>query len=195
MFACPPAQSTQPEGTCDDRPIELAGVSCSEFESLLNFFYNGMYYSQVSRRPGKDELILLLSISSRYDFEEVRRHAIHWMGLLEPPIDSVQRLHLANKFDVREWLAKAYRDICQRDAPLTEAEALKIGLKNTVLIAQAREKIRSRPSRDPDRPARASTGNPPEDPVAIIIKDIFPFSVIPSPEKVPSTSSPNPKVR
>ncbi|KAF8888852.1 hypothetical protein BD779DRAFT_1785670 [Infundibulicybe gibba] len=160
MFACPPAPSTQPEGTCDDKPIELAGVLCSDFESLLNFFYDGMYYSQPGRHPGKDELLHLLSVSSRYGFDGVRRCAIRWIESLEPPLDPIQCLHLAEKFDIREWLAKAYRDICQREAPLIEAEALKIGLRNTVLIAQAREKIRSNRQshlQSPDMPTSVLT--------------------------------------
>lgn len=40
MFDCPHPAEGQ-DGESDKKPICLPGVSCAEFEALVDFFYNG----------------------------------------------------------------------------------------------------------------------------------------------------------
>ena len=47
---------------------------------------------------------------------------------------------MAKKFEVEEWLLPACVALVERQAPLTYAEAMKLGLDMTVLLSEAREK-------------------------------------------------------
>ena len=88
------------------------------------------------------EWIALLSISSLYDMTKIRRRAIEEITLYVPPIDPVEKIVQAQKFDIPEWLPSAYKDLCRRKNPLEEREAVKIGLSVAVKIARVREAVR-----------------------------------------------------
>ncbi|KAJ6552237.1 hypothetical protein DFH09DRAFT_597753 [Mycena vulgaris] len=126
-------------GQRETEAIPLEGVGSAEFECLLDFFYNGMY-----RQP-KDSLsqwITLLSIATRLRFDRLRAHAIESIEESKTSLDPVDKLVLAIKFEIPQWLAPAYTALCQRPNCLEEWEAEKIGLKKTVQIARAREAFR-----------------------------------------------------
>jgi len=134
--------------------IPLADVTCSEFESLLDFFYNGMHDDY---DPTLEEWLALLSISTSYKMEKIRQYAI---SQIEPEeIDPIERVLLANRHDVDQWLAPAYAALCRRPEPLRKHEAEKLGLATTVKLAEAREKFRSTlymPTRPPSPPRSPS---------------------------------------
>jgi hypothetical protein len=92
-------------------------------------------------------LIDLLSISTRLDFTAVREDTISILG--NERIDPIDKILLAEKYDVPSWLAPAYRSLCKRSQPIEEHEAERIGLKKTVLLARAREALRECRSRPP----------------------------------------------
>jgi hypothetical protein len=106
--------------------------------------------------------INLLSISTRFDFERVREAAIRcirygpsrrqewftpsgdsqWLASVSP----VDRICLAEKYDIPEWLCPSYEDLCQRVAPLEVHEAERIGVRTATLLARAREAVREKHS-------------------------------------------------
>jgi hypothetical protein len=55
----------------------------------------------------------------------------------------VDKVILAEKYSVTEWLRPAYCSICEREEPLTDLEALKLGAVTTARLARARETIRN----------------------------------------------------
>jgi len=126
-------------GTQESEAIPLEGVGVAEFECLLDFFYNGMY-----RQPGfsLSQWVTLLSISTRLGFDLLRAHAIQSIEENPTTLDPINKLVLAMKYKIPEWLAPAYTALCQRPNCLEEWEAEKIGLKKTVQIARAREAFR-----------------------------------------------------
>ncbi|KAJ6453585.1 hypothetical protein C8R45DRAFT_1039116 [Mycena sanguinolenta] len=126
-------------GTRESEAIPLGEVGSSEFECLLDFFYNGMY-SQASF--SLSQWITLLSVSTRLGFDLLRAHAIHAIEENPTTIDPIDKLVLAMQYNIPEWLAPAYTALCQRPNCLEEWEAEKIGLKKTVQIARAREAFR-----------------------------------------------------
>ncbi|KAK6974379.1 BTB domain-containing protein [Favolaschia claudopus] len=123
-------------GCQETEAIPLDDVGIREFECLLDFFYTGMY-GQSNFSLG--QWITLLSISSRLTFDLLRAHAIQAIEENSTPLDPVDKLVLAMKYKIPQWLAPAYTELCQRPNCLEEWEAEKIGLKNTVRIARARE--------------------------------------------------------
>ncbi|KAG1888977.1 uncharacterized protein F5891DRAFT_947212 [Suillus fuscotomentosus] len=138
MFVCPPTQDG-PEGLTDDKPIVLPEVTVAEFEALLKFLYDG----GISPSPFStaDEWIRLLSIATRYAMERIRARALHELECL-PPLDPIQKIALARKHDVREWLLPSYVALCLRREPLNVLEAVELGLETMVLIAIGRETVR-----------------------------------------------------
>jgi hypothetical protein len=88
-----------------------------------------------------NHLTNLLSISTRFDFERIRQLAISRLERLLI-LDPIEKIVLAVKHDIPQWLAPAYEALCQRPNPLNEWEARKIGWTKAVLVAQARKEVR-----------------------------------------------------
>ena len=83
----------------------------------------------------------LLSISTRLAFHKLRDRAIDELSLLRSSMDAIERVHLAQRFDIDSWLKPAYEQLSERQRPLEVWEAEKIGLRTTVLLARAREEV------------------------------------------------------
>ncbi|TFK32272.1 hypothetical protein BDQ12DRAFT_692754 [Crucibulum laeve] len=162
LFSCPVPPGEKKEGSSDQCPIPLHGVRASEFETLLDYFYDGLhpdYEDATTPLPKKkkgrkateawknvdgsiQQLIDLLSIATRYDFERVRTYAIESIGACRKPLDPVERIGLAERYDIPQWLESAYEDLCVRQEPLKVHEAEHLGLTKSVLVAEAREALR-----------------------------------------------------
>jgi len=138
MFSLPSGDAVT-EGKSDDKPIPLPGVTIRQFESLLDFFYFRQSIEDSSLTSA--DWIDLLAISSRYDFEKIRKRAIKELENAQPATDPVTKVMLALKHDIPEWLQPAYVLLCERPDPLDEAEAEKLGISTTVKVAKAREKF------------------------------------------------------
>ncbi len=90
----------------------------------------------------KEDLIALLSISSRFVFSKIREIVIDQIDKLDHDhtlIDPVQKVELSIKFDVPNWLVPAYTAICVREEPLTVGEAERMGIETAIKLASARE--------------------------------------------------------
>lgn len=154
-------KSSGPRGVTDDTAIVIPDVTAKEFETLLDFFYKGFVFFlpfkveilfETNIIPHRmhygfkfelDNWITLLSISTRLEFEAIRKRAIQEINDADKNILSpIDKIVLAAQHNVPEWLAPAYGDLCRRDEPLEEAEAVKIGYRKTVLLARAREALR-----------------------------------------------------
>lgn len=96
-----------------------------------------------------DDWTDLLAISTRFDFDKVRKRAIKEIENSQPPVDPVTKVMLANKHDIPEWLQASYISLCERTEPLEEEEAEKLGLPMTVKVAKLREKYRASYGADP----------------------------------------------
>ncbi|KAJ6457752.1 hypothetical protein C8R47DRAFT_995487, partial [Mycena vitilis] len=109
-------------GQRETEAIPLEGVGVAEFECLLEFFYNGMY-----RQSGfsLSQWITLLSISTRLGFDLLRAQAIQSIEESPTAFDPIDKLVLAIKYKIPEWLAPAYTALCRRKNCLGEWEAEK----------------------------------------------------------------------
>ncbi|KAG8854028.1 hypothetical protein FRC20_001119 [Serendipita sp. 405] len=132
------------EGTDDKHPIALSGVVVSDFEAFLTILYLPVYETD----PGLslDQWVSILELSSRWDFASIRMHAISKLELTpSDTLNPILRLSLALKYDLsgRSWLVRPLTSIVTRKEPLTCQDASILGLNMTVLIARAREEVRS----------------------------------------------------
>jgi len=89
----------------------------------------------------KDDWCNLLSISHRYDCEGARERSIKEINKIGSSVIHVDKIAMAKKFGVKEWLVPACVALVERTDPLTFAEADKLGLDMTVLVGEAREKL------------------------------------------------------
>jgi hypothetical protein len=93
------------------------------------------------------ESIAILSVSSRYDIEKIR--VIPEIMSHCPRIDLVEKIVLAEKYNIPDWPAPAYAALCQPAYPLQEWEAKRLGIRVAVKLARAREAVREVSSRSP----------------------------------------------
>jgi hypothetical protein len=145
-----------PIGTASNHPIELPGVTSIEFESLLDFLYEGCVPASIKlsgcaylsfRMHNEKALPLpawfsLLSVSTRYDMKRIRSRAISEVSTYRPQINPVEQVLLAHAHNVPDWLPLAYAALCQREEAIEVDEAKKLGLETTVMLAKARETVR-----------------------------------------------------
>ncbi|KAJ8082117.1 hypothetical protein PM082_007963 [Marasmius tenuissimus] len=142
MFDSPqPAEGA--EGDSDENPILIPDVTRAEFTALMDYLYEGSFFKTRSERhkTSREEFIDLLSIATRFVCIEARQKAIR--GIESYSLDPIERLVLADTYDIPQWLMPSYIELCQRDNPLTPDEALWIGAEKAMSIAKAREIIRS----------------------------------------------------
>jgi len=146
MFALPSGESKTVEGQTDESPIVLPDVTTAEFDCLLSFFYDGMYHSNNDLVPKAlfraEDWKLLLSICTRFQFLDARTRSIKELDVIGFT-DPIEQLELAQKYDVTEWFTPAYIAICKRRNALTLAEAGRIGYSTAILLAEAREEVRT----------------------------------------------------
>ncbi|ESK92777.1 hypothetical protein Moror_15950 [Moniliophthora roreri MCA 2997] len=140
MFDCPPPTEGQ-DGQTDDKPIEIPGVTCNQFEALLDHFYDGLFRKEAyfnSATP-LQKYIDLLSVAHRFECTTARERAIK--GIDTATTEPIQMIELAELYDVPRWIEPAYVELCQRKEPLNEAEVEALGPKKTVLVLRAREAL------------------------------------------------------
>src|SRR5882672_11110892 len=87
----------------------------------------------------RDHWVDLLSISSRYDFDDIRERAIKEITGFSPPLEPVRMLELAIHYDVPKWLESSYCALCQRPQSMSESEVNRVGVNIALKISKARD--------------------------------------------------------
>ncbi|KAK1220137.1 hypothetical protein PQX77_017128, partial [Marasmius sp. AFHP31] len=143
MFDSPqPAEGA--EGGSDKNPIVIPDVTRSEFVALMDYLYEGSFFkNKLGRKTSCEEYTNLLSIATRFVCIEARQKAIE--GIESHGLDPIQKLVLADIYDIPQWLMPSYIELCKRDTPLTPDEVVRIGPEKAMSIAKARETIRGSP--------------------------------------------------
>ncbi|KAJ7115564.1 hypothetical protein C8R43DRAFT_1156199 [Mycena crocata] len=133
-FTLPPVANA-PEGSSDEIPFKLEGISSVEFHSLLKV----MYPLETTTHLSKDEWVHALKLATMWYFLEIRELAIKHLS--DTPLDAIERIMLAKRYDVADWLKAGYSELVRRPDGLSLEEAAEIGLAATVQIFQTRERI------------------------------------------------------
>ncbi|KAF5320980.1 hypothetical protein D9619_001579 [Psilocybe cf. subviscida] len=149
MFSLPkPEADERPEGEDDEKPIVLSNISKKDFERLLVILYPINFH--IPEISSIDEWTSVLSLSTQWEINSVRHLAIGRLSKLS--ISSSDRVALGKRYDVPEWLADGYCELCLRDDPLTLLEGHAIGLEDVIEISNLRTLVRyaSNLKRHPD---------------------------------------------
>ncbi|KAJ8082207.1 hypothetical protein PM082_008054 [Marasmius tenuissimus] len=145
--------SARPNGP--NGSYRLTGITIQEFESLLDFFYDGMYRISPTDAPIQS-WVDLLAASTKLHFAKARDHAIAAIDDCQSfggdyRISPARMIYLATTYEVRRWLEPAYAALIERDDLMSDEEAEMVGAKRVLMIAKAREaKLQQRLRRHTD---------------------------------------------
>ncbi|KAF8910792.1 hypothetical protein CPB85DRAFT_1194044, partial [Mucidula mucida] len=160
-------------GTSEGNAVVLDGVSSQEFAKFLWVFYNPKY-SLYHATP--EDWTTILMLAHRWSFPEVKKLAIRELEKLE--MADIQRIHVYQTYDVnRRLLVTRYAALCERLEPLTLEEGIKLGMATSLMIARARECVRSPSVGGCRSPSSVSI---PSEEMQNIIKDLFKIPDSPS---------------
>ncbi|GJE93066.1 hypothetical protein PsYK624_092250 [Phanerochaete sordida] len=126
------------QGFSDETAIELPQVTVEAFEILLRFVYFGTH--EPAACPMED-WISLLAAATALTFPALRERALAELEDPSSSLDALDRLLLADRYDVARWRVPAYVALCMREHPLQESEAALLGVKVASQVAQARERV------------------------------------------------------
>ncbi|KAK7472385.1 hypothetical protein VKT23_000500 [Stygiomarasmius scandens] len=128
-------------GSSLSNPLVLHDVTPEQFEEFLWVFYNpshSVYEAAVGTWAS------ILRLANRWDFPEVRKLAIR--ELESKVLDAVDRILIYQEQDVElDLIIPLYTELVDREAFITPEEYRKLGDKTTVMILQARERLRAKP--------------------------------------------------
>lgn len=88
-----------------------------------------------------EDWIAILSASTTLSFAKIRERALCELESATSCLDAVDRLVLADRYDVDRWRAPAYVELCMRERPLQESEATVLGVKVAAQLAEVRERV------------------------------------------------------
>ncbi|KII95527.1 hypothetical protein PLICRDRAFT_34413 [Plicaturopsis crispa FD-325 SS-3] len=119
--------------------IPLTDVAVVDFERFLSVLFPtefGVYDATTV-----EEWTSILDLAVRWGFSSIRTLAIKQLTDLASPVDKIV---LGRKYEITAWLAGAYDAILRRAAALSEEEGVRLGMREAMKIAKAREDMRVR---------------------------------------------------
>jgi len=158
MFSLPTGEAGGPSGTTegksDSSPIEIPGVPKQEMESFLDFVYFGMHDEHTFTL---ESWVSLLAFSTRFICDKTRARSIRELEAIQSQVDPIERIVLAVRHNIPQWLSGAYQELCQRQDSLSEEEGERLGLSTVIKLMRAREILLSQSDmRDPRSMSRMS---------------------------------------
>ncbi|KAG6837822.1 hypothetical protein H0H93_016190 [Arthromyces matolae] len=139
----PLAEGGSRKGDEETSAIEVLDASATAFAKLLGVFYNPRYsLFDWAINDWTD----VLELAQKWEFLEVHNLAIREIER-NTGISLIDRIVLYQRFNVdQDLLLPLYASLCSRPESLSEEESEALGIKTTVLIFRARERLRARPS-------------------------------------------------
>jgi len=137
-----PTSPGQPRHGEDESVAIVLDVPGIDFVKLLGVFYNPRYtvYDWTV-----EDWTTILELADKWEFNEVKNLAIR--ELQKQTIPLLTRIVLYQRFKVEHaLLVPLYADLCSRPDALDDDESEALGIKTTVLIFRARERLRAQPS-------------------------------------------------
>ncbi|KAK0459176.1 uncharacterized protein EV420DRAFT_1479197 [Desarmillaria tabescens] len=157
MFTLPQAENTNVEGSSDDNPIRLQGISKLDFERLLQYMYptyditdNKSPWSRFSRssrnippvltRPLED-WISILKLSTIWFMTDIRNQVIPRIIERHLQIDVIERITLGRKYDLPALVTSGVTSLVNQDGGVSEDQAEALGWDTTLRIQWIRDKL------------------------------------------------------
>ncbi|KIY69778.1 hypothetical protein CYLTODRAFT_212527 [Cylindrobasidium torrendii FP15055 ss-10] len=130
----------QAKGASLSTALILENVSVTQFERFLWVFYNRQFSPYDAPLDAWKDI---LDLAHRWEFGEVKKLAVRQLHSIRG-IHPVDRIVLYKDYDVdEEYIIPLYAKLIVRDEPLSQRESQKLGVDTTVLIFQARERLRT----------------------------------------------------
>ncbi|OCH84254.1 hypothetical protein OBBRIDRAFT_799251 [Obba rivulosa] len=134
MFSLPVAEGSIPDGSSDEHPLILQGISKDDFVQLLRVMFPH-YDSEDSLTL--NQWVSVLNLSTMWRFDRLRAIAIRKLSVLLD--DPIQRIVLAKTYHVTEWLVPALNALARRAETLQPADVEQIGVDYALKVAAVRE--------------------------------------------------------
>ncbi|KAF9021719.1 hypothetical protein BDP27DRAFT_355934 [Rhodocollybia butyracea] len=131
------------EGSSDENPILLEDVSQEDFRQLLRVLSPPQKFREPNPNLSFSEWTSVLKLADKYLMDVVKEHAIETMSSL-PNIDPVDKIIVANKYNVRAWLIPSFNSILQRSQSLTLHDLDRLGPQTFVRLVGIRDRTRDR---------------------------------------------------
>lgn len=94
--------------------------------------------------------VSLLSFSTRFICDKIRARSIRELEAIQSRVDPIERIVLAVRHNIPQWLSGGYQELCQRQDSLSEEEGERLGLSTVIKLMRAREILLSgSDTRDP----------------------------------------------
>ncbi|KAG9002101.1 hypothetical protein FRB93_011874 [Tulasnella sp. JGI-2019a] len=127
------------EGRSDDHPITLGGITTFEMDNFLTLLYAHNLGAKLSFTIA--QWSAALHLSTMWVFDSLRTYAIAEISSYHPNQCPFDRIDLAMRCQVAQWLFPSYESICTRWEPLTTEEMMRLGFERLTAIARIREAI------------------------------------------------------
>ncbi|KAG8919823.1 hypothetical protein FRC02_001348 [Tulasnella sp. 418] len=124
------------EGTTDENPIILQGLTAIEMESLLQVINTRWFKGEPPVNPAQWKAVVRLA--TMWEHEQLRQFAIDKIDELD--ISCIELFDLGMKCRVEKWLKPALVEMCLRPSPLDLEEAERLGTRFFVELSKIREK-------------------------------------------------------
>ena len=114
-------------------------VCLSQQQACIDFFYLSLRNFNRLQERSFEEWSSILDLSTRWGFTSICELALR---RVEPP-NPLQRLILARKYNIEEWMNPALLELCERQEPLSLEEARLMDFEDVVFVGTVRQTVRS----------------------------------------------------
>jgi len=137
MWTLPVPEDGQGEGSSDEHPICLEGVTVKEFEYLVSILYPLEY--GVTPYTTLEDWLMVAKLATKFDFEGIRTAALKAVEQL-PDLTPITKITVARQHNLKpEWILSSLVELTLRSEPLTKEEIASLGLEDTANLMRARE--------------------------------------------------------
>ncbi|KAK0226420.1 hypothetical protein IW262DRAFT_1457649 [Armillaria fumosa] len=138
MFALP-QENTNVEGSIDDSPIHLQGISKLDFERLLKYMYP-TNIPPVLTKPLED-WISILKLSTMWSMTVIRNDVIPRISERHLEIDVIERISLGRKYDLPVLVTSGVTTLVNQAGGVSEGQAEALGWETALRIQWIRDKL------------------------------------------------------
>jgi len=114
----------------------LFGIEPQQFELVLSLFYPKDILEHEPQTTADWCSVLL--VACNYSMPQIRTLAI---SKLEGLSTAAEKIELANKYGIRDWLVPAYLELSLRLEGLSVEEGTKVGVRGATMIANMKQQV------------------------------------------------------
>ncbi|KAG5637570.1 hypothetical protein H0H81_004147 [Sphagnurus paluster] len=148
-FSLPTSAGDPREGTCDETPLVLEGISRADFKGFLRVMLCPPHLPHPhpvgstgtsNAPPTRADWLSALKLSTMWDFRTIRQRAISALNLGWEPVEGIV---LGKAYRVPQWLIRGYHELVVRTQSITDDEAAAIGRETAARLLRIREEQRT----------------------------------------------------